>query len=331
MGIAEARFEAGSGETTTNPTFPSAGVRLRAIQIALGLLWVVDGALQFQPYMFSSAFIGKTIATNAQGQPWIIHATIVTLVQVAMPYRVIFNAGFALLQVAIGLGLIVSTRTVRLALLLSFGWTLVVWWAGEGLGLLFTGTASPLTGAPGAVLLYALIGLLVWPASQASARRDLAGRVIWALLWMLLAGLMLLPSNSSPNATSDAFAAAAASIGTGPLAALDTALAGLTAGRGLLISAISAGIMTEVGYLVLVDWNRRVGLVAGAAIGAFLFLTFEFLGGILTGQGTDPNSGPLLVLFAALLWVRPWSSATTRSPLDLATSAPAPPPRTNPA
>lgn len=292
---------------------------LRMIQIALGLGWLADGLLQFQPFMFSPDFL-QVMAGNAQGQPGMVHQAILGLVALAVSARVFFNACFALVQVAIGLGLIVSRRTVKPALVLSFGWTLVVWWAGEGLGMLFTGKASPLTGAPGAVLLYALIGLLVWPAARVpgttaspAAVRDLAGRVAWGFLWLLLAGLMLLPANSAPDAMSGVFSAAASSMRAGPLAALNSALAALTAGHGLLASVIAAGIMAEVGVMVLVDWHRKVALVAGAAIGVFIFLTSEFLGGILTGQGTDPNSGPLLVLLAALLWVGPLSS-TPRLP-----------------
>ena len=53
--------------------------------------------------------------------------------------------------------------TVKLALAVSFAWVLVVWWFGEGFGMLFMNMANPLTGAPGAVLLYAIVGLLVWP------------------------------------------------------------------------------------------------------------------------------------------------------------------------
>ena len=34
---------------------------------------------------------------------------------------------------------------------------------GEGLGMLLTGSASALTGAPGSALLYGLIGLMAWP------------------------------------------------------------------------------------------------------------------------------------------------------------------------
>jgi hypothetical protein len=48
-------------------------------------------------------------------------------------------------------------------LALSFAWALIVWWFGEAFGMLFMTMASPLTGAPGAVLLYGIIDLLVWP------------------------------------------------------------------------------------------------------------------------------------------------------------------------
>ena len=84
------------------------------------------------------------------------------------------------IQCAIGLGLILSRKTVKPALLVSFAWALVVWWFGEGFGGLTSNTLpSPLMGAPGAVILYAIIGLLVWPTSKrggALARRHRAAR-----------------------------------------------------------------------------------------------------------------------------------------------------------
>jgi hypothetical protein len=56
-----------------------------------------------------------------------------------------------------------------------------VWWLGEGLGGLLAGTASPVNGAPGAVLLCALLALLLWPSGRdlpdrAPSDRDLPGR-----------------------------------------------------------------------------------------------------------------------------------------------------------
>jgi hypothetical protein len=49
-------------------------------------------------------------------------------------------------------------RTTKPALAASIAWSVSVWWFGEGLGGLLTG-GSPLTGTPGAVILYTLIAL----------------------------------------------------------------------------------------------------------------------------------------------------------------------------
>jgi hypothetical protein len=92
----------------------------------------------------------------------------------------VFNTLSALTQVIIGLGLLYRPA-VKGALALSFAWPLIVWWSAEAFGLLFSNTASPLTGAPGAALLHAIIGLLVWPTqrpgvSSGSAVRGSHGR-----------------------------------------------------------------------------------------------------------------------------------------------------------
>lgn len=42
----------------------SAGAR-RGLQIALGLLWLLDDALQYQPYMFGEGFITQVLAPAA--------------------------------------------------------------------------------------------------------------------------------------------------------------------------------------------------------------------------------------------------------------------------
>jgi hypothetical protein len=42
-------------------------------------------------------------------------------------------------------------------------------------------------------------------------------------------------------------------------------------------------------------------VLVAAVIGAVIWLTEDF-GGILTGQGTDPNTGLLLIVIAAAFW-----------------------------
>jgi hypothetical protein len=137
----------------------------RGLQIVLGLVWLLDGALQFQSFMYTQGFIKEVIEPSAMMQPAWIGDSIVSAAHFAGHNLALWDTLFGLVQVAIGLGLLFRP-TVRPALLASFAWTLVVWWFGEGLGMIFAGMASPLTGAPGAVLLYGLIGLLVWPSRE---------------------------------------------------------------------------------------------------------------------------------------------------------------------
>jgi hypothetical protein len=76
----------------------------------------------------------------------------------------LYNALFATTQLLIGCGMLFR-RSLRLALAGSIAWALAVWWFGESLGGIFTG-ALPLAGFPGAVMLYALIAVLLWPAGR---------------------------------------------------------------------------------------------------------------------------------------------------------------------
>ncbi len=104
------------------------------------------------------------------------------------------NAAFATLQLLLALG-IAWRPTVRAALAASVAWALAVWWLGEGLGGVLTGTASPVTGAPGAALLYALAAVLLWPTLKGAERDRPAlfaagaavgapvARALWLLLW----------------------------------------------------------------------------------------------------------------------------------------------------
>jgi hypothetical protein len=302
------------GQTSSSRSTSALRVTPRAIQIALGVLWLVDGLLQFQPYMFSNNFLAQTIGSMASGQPGPIQWTINTAVQIATPYRVEFNALFALVQVAIGVGLMAGRRWVKPALAVSFLWALVVWWFGEGLGMIAMGMASPLTGAPGAVLLYALVGLIAWPSGKAPDRSAASGgllgdyyaRLAWGIVWIFLALLMLQPVNRDPDAFSSTFSTAASS-SPGPFAALNNGLASMFSGRGIASAAVLAVLFAVIGIAVYLNWQRNAFLLGGSVLALFIWITAQFFGGMFTGQGTDPNSGPLLVLLAATLWLAPRS------------------------
>ncbi len=275
----------------------------RTGQIALGLLWLADGALQFQPYMFAKTFVTGVILPAGQGQPGIIGGTIGWIANLVEPRVAVFNAGAATLQVLIGLGLLYRP-TVKLSLLVSFLWASAIWVAGEGLGMLFTGTASPLTGAPGAALLYVLAGLICWPPGGAvgQARRDAAVRWCWSAVWLGSALLWLLPANDGAASIHDAIDTVPA--GAGWLSRILTTLAHGAAGRGTTIAFALATVSVCIGASFLYRWHTRFFLGLAIAVSAGYWIAGQGLGGVLTGQATDPGTAPVMILIASLLLAR---------------------------
>ena len=259
------------------------------------------------------------------------------------PHVAVWNTFFALIQVAIGLGLLYR-RTVRPALVVSFFWAFGVWFFGEGLGLIFTGSASALTGAPGSVFLYGLIGLMAWPRSApteqgAETKPDVglassaAGQgpggavtplLVWCGYWSLAAILFLLPNNRTPTSVS-------------------SAIVGMSSGEPSTYSHFlnsfgdhfgTGGVWTTwllaigslvIGFGPLLFRRPTPFLAAGGLLAAFFWISGQGLGGIFTGSGTDPNTGPLIVLLALAMvpaalpdpatWWSPFSNAFLRYPV----------------
>ena len=146
----------------------------RKLQLALAVSWLLDGVLQYQPSMFSHGF-PQMLAGASSGNPAVIASPINWSATLITHHLIALNAIFATIQLALGLG-IAWRPTVKLALGASVVWALAVWWLGEGLGGILAGSASPIDGAPGAVILYALLAVEVWPAG--TERSSPAGR--WA-------------------------------------------------------------------------------------------------------------------------------------------------------
>ena len=207
-------------------------VTRRGVQITLGLLWLGDGALKFQPAMLTSAFARQVIAPAGQGQPgfisWPVHEAASIIAHSPAAADIIFG----LIELALGAGLLYR-RTARWALAASVGWALSVWYLGEGLGGLFGGGASLLTGAPGSALMYAVVAVTVWPrrdGSPAGQRPARWAAAAWAAVWLGGALLQLLPG-SDTNASLSMALSMNASGAPGWLAGLDNHLAALGALR----------------------------------------------------------------------------------------------------
>lgn len=287
----------------------------RHLQVVLGLLWLVDAALQFQPYMFTKDFVTNVLAMNAMYQPHPIGELIVSVSRMLAAHPGAWNAAFATIQLIIASGLL-WRRTVRAALALSFAWVLGVWSLGEGFGGLFTGLATLVGGAPGAALLYGLVGLMLWPRAEPPpplARASVAadgvlgdsgGRMVWALLWGGGAVLQMLPIPYPPfsvlittinmNLPEPAF-----------LAGFDHAVARLVGWAGSPLELLLAASEAAIGLDVLKGGRgERPALWAGIVLSLVFWMVGQNFGDILAGGATDLNSGPLYVLLAATLYPR---------------------------
>ena len=293
--------------------FESTGLR-RGLQITLGVLWLADGALQLQPFMFGRGFVNQILTPAYMGSPAGVTGPAMAFTRLVLHAPAAWNAAFAITQLLLGAGLL-WRPAVRAALAGSIGWALAVWWFGEGLGGVLTGLASPLTGAPGAVILYALLAVLAWPRARAEGAdgRDagpvaagsplgLTGaRVAWLLLWGSFAYFILQAANRAPGAARDTFASLAAGE-PGWIAAMDRGIASAAGGHGLAISIGLAVVFVAAGLGVFWSATTRAALLLGVIVALAIWVLGENLGEIATGQGTDPNTGLLLVALAAAFW-----------------------------
>lgn len=276
----------------------------RTLQSLLGLVWLLDGALQFQSYMYGKGFI-TILSGMAPHQPQWLATSLLWGAHTVQHDQVAYNTAMALIQIGIGLG-ILYRPTVKQALIVSFVWGVAIWWFGEAFGMLFMNMASPLTGAPGAVILYVLVGAIVWPNDRPGGLLGVYGaRVAWAWLWLLMGGLWLIDVNRSANATFGLIKAAPG--GAGWLTSLQHAMMDASKGHGLLIATVLAAVSVSIGLAVAFGWRPRLFL--GLAIGLNLayWVVGQGFGGILLGSATDPNAGPVFVLLsAALYWLVPY-------------------------
>ena len=283
----------------------------RSVQTVLGLIWLLDGGLQFQSFMYSNGFV-QMLTGMQPGQPHWLSSSIGWGARTANGNLDFWNTLYALTQVLIGLGLLYRPL-VKVALAGSFAWVIIVWWFGEAFGMLFANAASPLTGAPGGVLMYGLIGLVVWPNGRPGGLVGVLGaRIMWAVLWVLNGFLWLLAGNSSADATHDVIAGTGSGIGW-----FDTFaghVASLTKGTGLFIAVVLAVVSVAVGVAVGVDWNAKMFLWLGIYLNIVYWLFGQSLGGLATGSATDPNSAPLFVLLACSLFPLVGQRAAARVP-----------------
>lgn len=296
----------------------------RALRVVLGLLWIVDGALQFQPVMLTKGFANGIIAPVAVGQPRLVAAPVLWASHLIGRQPVLLDIAFACAQLAIGAGLLWA-RTARPAIIATVLWSLGVWWMGEGLGGLATGSGTFLTGAPGAVILYTLVAVAAWPSVPAGAGwRGLLAPArpqrppawvasVWAVVWIGFGVLTVLPANSSAEAIAGQLGATASS-SPGWLAGVVAAVESAVRHLGIWSVVGIAAVEVVVGLSVMTRGRgRRFGIWLGIGFASAVWVVGQGMGELFSGRSTDVNSAPLMVLLAVAVLGTADRAARTRA------------------
>jgi hypothetical protein len=297
----------------------------RVLQLVLAFIWLLDGVLQYQSFMFTKAF-SQMLAGTASGNPAVIADPITWSARIIGDHPGWTNAAFATIQLLLGLG-IAWRPTVKAALAASIAWSLGVWWLGEGLGGVLDGAANPVNGAPGAVILYALLAVLLWPARDPDAGPDresssepavpvagrstrfvaarpvgaLPARILWLVLWGSLAYFAVVPSTGADGLHD--MISGMEGPNPGWLNSLLRVGASAVAGRGETVSVILVVVLGVVAVGIFLPASAaRAVLVLTVVVSLAIWVFGEALGAVFSGQGTDVNSGPLLILIAAAYW-----------------------------
>ena len=284
----------------------------RLLRVGFGLLWIFDGILQAQPKM-AGGLASQVIQPTAAASPaWVQH--LVNWGGTAWSFHPIqAGAASVWIQVGIGAWLIVAARGPwsRLAGAASVGWGLIVWVFGESFGGIFAPGLSWLTGAPGAVLIYAVAGALI-ALPEGAWRGPRLGRLLLAGLGLFFLGMALLQAwpgrgfwqgtvDGKPGSLSGMVQSMSGTSQPHFLSALLSRFGSFAASNGFAVNLVVVIALAAMGTAFL---TGRARLVRYAVWFGILFCLADWVLvqdlGFLGGLGTDPNSMiPMALLFSA--------------------------------
>jgi cytochrome oxidase Cu insertion factor (SCO1/SenC/PrrC family) len=284
----------------------------RLLRTGFGLIWILDGLLQAQPKM-AGGLASQVIEPSAVTSPaWVQH--LVNWGGTVWSYHPI-TAGAASVWIQVGIGgwLIIAAHGPwsRLAGLASVAWGLVVWVFGESFGGIFAPGLSWLTGAPGAVLLYAVAGALI-ALPESAWRSPRLGRLLLGGIGLFFIGMAVLQAwpgrgywQGTIGGKPGTLAGMVQNMSSTPqphvVSSLLADFGSFAASNGFAVNLVVVIVLAGMGAIflsgrpALVRYAVWFGIVFGLADWV-LVQDLGFLGGL----GTDPNSMiPMMLLFSA--------------------------------
>lgn len=262
----------------------------------LGCLWIIDGLLQLQPKMFGAEFVNNVLVPNVSNQPHLLSTLITLGIHFWDVSPVLSNTLAVLIQIVIGALLLfpLSSKKFKTGLIFSIVWGLLVWIFGEGAGLLFTGTASFYTGAPGSALLYIILSALLLMNDKVFSWAPVIGAGV-----LTLGSILQVQSSfwSAGGIQNSLMASSMESVHT--VAHFPIYITNLLSVQPIIGNTLLVMIPLTIALFIVLVPSRAVALVALI----FLFLVwwigqdFGMITTLITGTSTDPNTVPLLTLF----------------------------------
>jgi hypothetical protein len=277
----------------------------RTLCYTLGALWLLDGALQLQSFMFTSGFANQIIAPAATGQPSFVADPVMWNARLIGGHPALFDALFAAVQIALGIGFFIK-RAVRPVIVASVAWAVGVWYLGEGLGGVAGPHATALVGAPGAAILYAVLAFAAWPAGSSRPVQETTAPgeqrperwTIWAwgILWVGSAFLSSLPGNVRASELAAQLTTNASSVPSW-LGSIDRLFAAGLRSAGSASVAVIVAIELAIGLIAISNSRlRSAALYAGMMLAAVYWAVGQSFGELFGGQATDPSTGPLVMV-----------------------------------
>jgi cytochrome oxidase Cu insertion factor (SCO1/SenC/PrrC family) len=322
---------AGPSPATVEPSWR------QVLRIGFGLLWVFDGILQAQPKM-AIGLPSQVIQPTAASSPhWVQH--VVNWAGTAWSYHPMqAGAASVWIQIGIGIWLLAAPRGgwSRLGGLVSVGWGLVVWVFGESFGGVFAPGLTWLFGAPGAVLIYCVAGVLIALPERVWHDPRL-GQAILSGLGLFLVAMAVLqawPGRGFWQGTSHGqpgtLAGMTASMAPTPqphfLSASINAFTGFDQAHGFAVNLFTVVALAVIGAAFLTGRRRlvRPALIAFTVLCLADWVLIEDFG-FFGGLGTDPNSMIPFVLLAVsgYLALTPAAAPATAPTTEPATASPA--------
>ena len=135
-----------------------------SIRIIFGVIWLIDGVLEWQPADFHNFL--QLVTAMSQGQPAPLGAVISAGQAVVAINPTVANGLLAAVETAVGLSLVTNTLS-RWALRLSVLLAALIWVFGQGFGMVFMAGATDIQSGP----LYVLVSLMLLRALPARSYR----------------------------------------------------------------------------------------------------------------------------------------------------------------